>query len=123
GPGRTTVDRVIKKLRGRTVAADTADTDDADEADPPRLACKRCAQELHPGRGDFYVVSILAIADPSPPVFTEDDLAVDVGREIQTLIAQLHNLDAIQAQHQVYRRLVFHLCSACYHRWIENPMS
>jgi len=90
-------------------------------ADPPRLACRRCARELHPGRGDIYVVSILAVADPSPPVFTEDDLALDVEQEIQRLLAQMKDLDAQRAQDQVYRRMVFHLCKSCYADWIMDP--
>jgi hypothetical protein len=90
-------------------------------ADPPRLECRRCGRELHPGRGDLYVVSILAVADPSPPIFTEDDLAEDVGAEILRLVARMRSLDAQQAQDQVYRRLVFHLCISCYQRWIDDP--
>jgi len=93
----------------------------ADDSHPPRLACHRCGRELHPGRGDIYVVSILAVADPSPPVFTEDDLALDVEQEIQRLLAQMKDLDAQQAQDQVYRRMVFHLCKSCYSDWIIDP--
>ena len=40
-----------------------------------RLLCKRCSKEVHQGRGDYYFVRIDAVADPEPPVFTEDDLA------------------------------------------------
>jgi hypothetical protein len=93
----------------------------ADDFNPPQLSCRRCMRELHPGRGDFYVLSILAAADPSPPVFTEDDLARDVEQEIQQLLTHLRNLDARQAQAQVYRRMVFHLCDSCYSDWIINP--
>ncbi len=93
----------------------------AHDADRHEPACRRCGRELCPGRGDLYVVSILAVADPTPPIFTEEDLAQDIGAEILRLTAQLHRLDAEQAQDQVYRRLVFHLCSACYRHWIEDP--
>ena len=96
-------------------------TDEADEPKPKRPACRRCGRELHPGHGDFYVVSILAVADPAPPVFTEDDLARDTEREIQRLLKQMRSLDAQQAQDQVYRRVLFHMCDACYHDWISNP--
>ena len=99
----------------------TTDPPGANDAEPPRPACRRCGRELQPGRGDLYVVSILAVADPWPPVFTEDDLAVDVGREILRLTARMTRLDAQQAQDQVYRRLVFHLCTSCYQEWIEDP--
>ena len=32
-----------------------------------RLHCKRCSKEVHPGRGDYYLVRIDAVADPSRP--------------------------------------------------------
>jgi hypothetical protein len=93
------------------------------EASPPAPACicRRCGRTLTPGRGELYAVSVLAVADPYPPVFTEDDLALDVGAEIRRLIRQLSGLDAQQARDQVYRRLVFHLCTHCYERWIAEP--
>jgi hypothetical protein len=87
----------------------------------PACVCRRCGRELTPGRGELYAVSILAVADPYPPVFTEDDLAQDVGAEIRRLVKQLSGVDAQEARDQVYRRLVFHLCPLCYERWIELP--
>jgi hypothetical protein len=36
--------------------------------------CRRCGRELIPGRGELYAVSVLAVADPYPPVFTEEDM-------------------------------------------------
>jgi hypothetical protein len=89
----------------------------------PACACRRCGRELTPGRGELYAVSVLAVADPYPPVFTEDDLAQDVGAEIRRLVKQLSGLDAQQARDQVYRRLIFHLCTSCYERWIEDPIT
>jgi len=91
------------------------------DSNSSRLTCRRCGRDLNPGQGDHYVVSILAVADPSPPVFTEADLSLDVEQEIQRLVAQIKNLDAQQAQDQVYRRMVFHLCESCYFDWIANP--
>ena len=61
------------------------------------------------------------MADPSPPVFTEDDLACDIEHEIQRLLAEMKDLDAQQAQDQVYRRMIFHLCESCYFDWIADP--
>ncbi len=100
----------------------TTDPPPANDAGPPRLECRRCGRELHPGRGDLYVVSILGVADPWPPVFTAEDLALDVGAEIRRLIAQASGLDAQQARDQVYRREILHLCISCYQSWIEDPM-
>jgi hypothetical protein len=89
----------------------------------PTCVCRRCGRELIPGRGELYAVSVLAVADPYPPVFTEDDLAQDVDAEIRRLVKQLSGVEARQARDQVYRRLVFHLCTPCYERWIEQPCS
>lgn len=97
------------------------DSPDARDAAPTPPTCRRCGRQLHPGKGDLYVVSILAVADPSPPVFSEEDLAQDIGAEILRLTAQLNRLDAQQAQDEVYRRVVLHFCSSCYRRWIEDP--
>ena len=90
--------------------------------DQPPLSCERCSAELRRGQGDFYAVSIVAVADPSPPVFSEDDLCRDVAREIDRLSKGLSGLDALEAMDQVYRRKVLYLCAACYHGWIEDPM-
>jgi hypothetical protein len=99
----------------------TGDPPRTQDADPPRPVCRRCGRALDPGRGDLYVVSIVALADPSPPAFTEDDLSLDVGREIRRLTAEMRGLDAQEAQDQVYRRMVFCLCTPCYARWILDP--
>jgi hypothetical protein len=99
----------------------TKDPPLVNDADPPPSQCRRCGRPVQPGRGDLYVVSILAVADPWPPVFTADDLALDVGAEIRRLIAQAGRLDAQQARDQVYRQTILHLCTSCYQRWIEDP--
>jgi hypothetical protein len=97
------------------------DSERTDLPNSPQLICRRCGRELHPGRGDHYVVSILSIADPSPPVFNEDDLARDVEHEIQQLLVQLKTVETHEAEDQVFRRLVFHLCESCHRNWIMNP--
>jgi hypothetical protein len=99
----------------------TTDPPVANDAEPPRLECRRCGRGLQPGRGDLYAVSILAVADPWPPVYSEEDLALDVGAEIRRLIVQLSGQGNQQIQDQVYRRVVFLLCMSCYQRWIEDP--
>jgi hypothetical protein len=91
----------------------------ADDTAP--LFCDRCTKTLEPGRGDFYVVRIDAVADPSGPVITEDELAVDARREIEQLIARMRGMTEQELKDQVYRRVVIHLCVPCYQRWIENP--
>jgi hypothetical protein len=89
--------------------------------DETPLFCDRCAAPLTPGRGEFYVVRIEAVADPSPPFFSAEDLARDVRRDIERLIARLGDLTEQEAKDQVYRRLVLYLCVPCYRRWIEDP--
>jgi hypothetical protein len=92
---------------------------DASHSTP--LFCDRCQLELSPGRGDFYVVRIEAVADPTPPSFTEEDLEVDYKAEIARLVEHLHDLSAQEAMDQVYRKVTLYLCLRCYQDWIENP--
>ncbi len=89
--------------------------------DPPLPTCDRCSASLHPGRGEFYLVSIVAVADPSPPIITESDLAGDVRREIDLLLKRLEGMGTLEAVDQVYRRKFLQLCTSCYRRWIEDP--
>jgi hypothetical protein len=86
------------------------------------LRCRRCQTELTPGRGDFYVVHVEAVADPSPPVFTDEDLARDPRAEIERLVEALAGLSAQEAMDQVFRRMTFLLCGPCYRRWIDDPV-
>jgi hypothetical protein len=90
-----------------------------DQSEP--LFCDRCSAVLIPGRGSFYVVKVEAVADPTPPSFSEPHLGLDVGPEIDRLIAQMRDLTEQEAMDQVYRRLVLYLCAPCYRVWIENP--
>ncbi len=85
------------------------------------LFCDRCTKELTPGDGDFYVVKIEAVADPTPPTLTAADLARDAVREIDRLATELEDLSAQEALDQVYRRLTIYLCAPCYREWIEDP--
>jgi hypothetical protein len=85
------------------------------------LFCARCAAELQPGSGDFYHVAIAAVADPSPPNVTAEDLAADLHKQIEKLLARMAGLSAQEALDQVYRRLTIYLCGPCYRAWIENP--
>ncbi len=86
------------------------------------LLCDRCAVELQPGRGEHYVIRIEAIADPTPPTITEEDLQRDVAGEIERLLEELRGLSEQEAMDQVYRKVILHLCTRCYRAWIENPL-
>lgn len=91
-----------------------------DDFDVP-LFCARCAMELTPGRGNFYVVRIEAVADPSPPLITEEDLQRDHREEIAQLAKEAREFSERELLDQVYRRLTLHLCGRCFTDWIENP--
>ena len=86
------------------------------------LRCARCSADLTPGKGDFYVVRIEAIADPTPPSFTDEDLRRDTRVEIERLIGQMRDLSEQELLDQVYRRLIVRLCGPCYRVWIEAPV-
>ncbi len=90
--------------------------------DDTPLFCDRCSRQLVPGKGNFYVVKIEAVADPSPPVFDEVDLQRDASREIGQLIEASRDLSQQELLDQVYRRVTVYLCLICYNEWIENPV-
>jgi hypothetical protein len=85
------------------------------------LFCARCARELQSGAGDFFEVTIEAVADPFPPRIESEDRPEALRAQIEELLEKMADVSAREALEQVYRRLVIHLCNACYARWIENP--
>ncbi|HXG08262.1 MAG TPA: hypothetical protein VNK04_00570 [Gemmataceae bacterium] len=84
--------------------------------------CARCAAELRPGTGNFYQVTIEAVADPAAVVESDESLtAAELRERIEQLLAGMEGVSAQEAMDQVYRRLVLYLCGRCYRQWIENP--
>lgn len=87
------------------------------------LFCHRCGKELHPGRGDFFVVTIDAVADPAPPIIDDENGDQDHREAIRELTERLEELSPQEAMDQVHRRVVLHLCLNCYLPWIEDPVA
>ncbi len=85
------------------------------------LFCDRCSTELVSGKGNFCVVKIEALADPSPPVFDEKDLEKDALKEIDRLIEETKELSEEELLDQVYRQVTIYLCRPCFEVWIKNP--
>jgi hypothetical protein len=97
----------------------TTPPDPANDTTP--LACARCAAALRPGAGNFFCITIEAIADPTPPDISAEDLAADARAQIDELLARLSGLSEAEAMKQVYHRLTFYLCGRCYRQWIDDP--
>jgi hypothetical protein len=93
--------------------------DDEGRAGP--LTCARCGGPIPVGRGEGYLIDIRAVADPTPPAFSAEDLQADTEREISRLLASLRGQSERQLLDQVYGRRLFCLCNACYARWIDDP--
>lgn len=85
------------------------------------LICHRCGAILTPGAGNFYVVRIEAIADPSPPLDDPADSGADFAVEWEQLLEVVRELSEQELMDQVYRRVMLHMCTACYQQWIEDP--
>jgi hypothetical protein len=83
--------------------------------------CARCGRSVPLGRGECYLVDVRVVADPTPPVFTGDDLSVDAAREIDRLLKSLRKLSRDELLAQVYRRRLFCLCCGCYAEWSADP--
>jgi hypothetical protein len=64
-----------------------------------------------------------AVADPQPPIITEEDLDQDVGAEIERLLRKMKGMSEQQLERQVFRQKAIYLCISCFNRWIENPAS
>jgi hypothetical protein len=92
------------------------------DADAP-FVCARCGTALRPGSGNYYQVTIEAIADPTPPQFSPEDLAGDLRQKIERLLAQLDGVSELEAMDQVYLRRRLFLCVPCFRRWIEDPVA
>lgn len=89
---------------------------------PDDLLCHNCGTGLTPGQGDFYVVRIEALADPTPPHMSSEDLEkTDFDAEYRRLIDAMRDMSEQELLNQVYRTLTIHLCRRCYLAWIENP--
>jgi hypothetical protein len=66
-------------------------------------------------------VRIEAVADPTPPEFSLDDLRRDHRKEIERLLKQMESLSERELMNQIYRQRTVFLCGSCYGGWIENP--
>jgi hypothetical protein len=84
------------------------------------FTCAHCSKPLAAGRSEFYLVQILAVADPSNIQIEALD-AEETERQIDALLKQLRGMSGEEATNQVYRRVVIHLCCRCYGRWIDDP--
>jgi hypothetical protein len=84
--------------------------------------CAGCGRQLVAGSGNFYVIRIEALADPTPPRFSAEDLRRDVHAEWERLTREMRFLSAQEALDQVYRELLFYLCTPCYRQWIAQPV-
>lgn len=86
------------------------------------LCCDHCSRTLASGHGEYYVVRIEAVADPTPPRIHSNDQDIDeIRRQISTLFERLKDHSEQEAIDQVFRTVMLTLCNACYSRWIENP--
>jgi hypothetical protein len=90
-------------------------------SDETPLFCDRCSKILEAGRGNFYVVRIEGIADPSPPILEAEVSRGQVTREIDRLLRRISKMTEQELNDQVFRRVILHLCGPCYRVWVENP--
>jgi hypothetical protein len=90
--------------------------------DESPLFCAKCLIKLVPGQGDFFVVRIDAVADPTPPTFSEEDLQRDHRGNFNSLVEQLADFSERELMDQVHRKTVIHLCNSCFNDWFEDPV-
>jgi len=103
-----------------TVRNEMTNDQPATHGDAP-LFCDRCLKGLTPGNGEFYLIQIEAVADPTPPSLIEHARSADITSELNELVSQMGDLSPQEAMDQVHRKLTIQLCVSCYRDWIENP--
>jgi hypothetical protein len=86
---------------------------------PDILACRHCGKSLELGKGEFYLVRIEAMADPSSPRFEIRDVA-DIAKEVDALLKRLKDMPEEEAVSQVFMRIFMYLCNTCYCQWIND---
>ncbi len=85
------------------------------------LLCHKCGKILTSGEGNFYVIRIEAVADPSPPNLSSEDLDIDFEGQFRRVFDEARDMSERDLLDQVFRRLTVHLCRRCYDVWIEDP--
>jgi len=74
--------------------------------------CESCGKTIEDS--DLaYRMKIELFADPSPPVFTKEDLEADSEAEMNALIEKMADLDPREAEDEVYESYLFTLCARC----------
>jgi hypothetical protein len=85
------------------------------------LFCDRCQKRLFPGQSGFYRADILAVLDPSPPVFLDEDVARATRAEYERFVRQQEDGSAQEANDEISRHVTVYLCESCFRTWIDNP--
>ncbi len=91
------------------------------DSEETHLFCTRCGCDLTPGLGDFYIVRIDALADPTPPIISDNGGDMDINEQFSRLFEEMRHMTERELMDQVHRSLTIHLCGQCYGQWIENP--
>ncbi len=86
------------------------------------VLCHRCGAVLHPGEGNFHVIRIEAVADPTPPDVRTEDLPEDSSAEMRRLIETMEGMSERELREQVYTRMEIELCGPCFREWLEDPV-
>ena len=80
------------------------------------------SRRLSPRHCFVYFDTIETLAYPLPPILDAEDSKRDLLKDIDRLIEDARDLSQQELLDQVYRRVTIYLCSACYNKWIENPI-
>jgi len=92
------------------------------ESNEPALICHRCGSDLEPGEGRFWIVRIDAVCDPSPPRIDSTESLESLAADYEALLAEMADRSERELMDQVHRRMVLHLCAACFNVWYERPV-
>ena len=86
-----------------------------------KYVCDMCGKELDEN-GLVYDLSIELKAKYKKLEINLKDLLVDHMQEIREIIEKNKDVTPDKLQHDVYKKLSFHLCYECHQRYLNNPL-
>lgn len=76
------------------------------------LHCDSCKRTIANPRSSFRM-RIEICADPSPPVFTEEDLQRDTASEMKQILEAMEKMDPQEMEDEVHEAYTYILCRPC----------
>lgn len=71
-----------------------------------------------PGRGGFFEVKFIAVADPYSPIIDDEELDV-LQAKLKQLLTEIEGMSAAKAVNGVVVENTFQLCNSCFRNYLS----